>query len=76
MFHIGPFFMFIALVAPITLIVWFVFSWLGRIARVAEDIALTLHRIEQSAGRPQAQLMANVFSRLTASFGSSRASLC
>jgi hypothetical protein len=41
-------FMFIALVVPIALIVWWVFSSLGRITRGVEDIAQTLRRMEQN----------------------------
>lgn len=48
---IGHFFVFIAIVVPPVLIVWYVFSALGRIIRGIEDIALTLRRIEQSVPR-------------------------
>jgi hypothetical protein len=41
---IGSFFISIAFLVPPLLIVWYLFSWLGRIGRVVEDIALTLHR--------------------------------
>jgi hypothetical protein len=51
---LSTFFMFIATVVPIVLIVWFLFSWLGRMGRAVEDIALTLRRIEQSLQRPAA----------------------
>ena len=43
--------MFIALVVPIVLIVWYLVSSLGRITRGVEDIALTLRRIEQGGPR-------------------------
>jgi len=48
---IGQFFILIALVVPIILIVWYVFSTIGRITRGLEDIALTLRRIEQGGPR-------------------------
>jgi hypothetical protein len=48
---IGQFFILIGLVVPIILVVWYVFSWLGRIARGVEDIALTLRRIEHGGPR-------------------------
>jgi uncharacterized oligopeptide transporter (OPT) family protein len=48
---IGQFLVFIGVTVPIVLIVWYVFSSLGRITRGIEDIALTLHRIEQSGPR-------------------------
>lgn len=48
---IGQFLAFIAVVVPIILMVWYMFSWTGRISRGIEDIALTLRRIEQSGTR-------------------------
>jgi hypothetical protein len=47
----GQFFILIAFVVPIVLIVWHVFSALGRITRGVEDIAMTLRRIEQGGPR-------------------------
>jgi hypothetical protein len=48
---IGQFFILIALVVPIVLIVWHLFSSLGRITRGVEDIAMTLRHIEQGGPR-------------------------
>ena len=48
---IERFFIPIAFVVPIILIVWYVFSTIGRITRGIEDIALTLRRIEKGGPR-------------------------
>jgi hypothetical protein len=48
---IGQFLMLIGVVVPMILIVWYLFSSLGRITRGIEDIALTLRRIEQGGSR-------------------------
>jgi len=45
------FFMFCAMVVPAGLVIWSLLSSLGRIARVLEDIAVTLRRMEQSGPR-------------------------
>jgi hypothetical protein len=50
MLGLAPFFALITLVVPI-LIVWYLFSSLGRITRGVEDIALTLRRMEQNGPR-------------------------
>jgi hypothetical protein len=43
----GQFFILIGVVVPMILIVWYLFSSLGRITRGIEEIAVTLRRIEQ-----------------------------
>jgi len=43
--------MFCAMVVPAGLVIWSLLSSLGRIARVLEDIAVTLRRMEQSGPR-------------------------
>ncbi len=48
---LGQFFALIGFVVPGILIVWYVFSTIGRITRGIEDIAVTLHRIEQNESR-------------------------
>jgi hypothetical protein len=48
---VGGFFVLIGVVVPIILVVWYLFSSLGRITRGIEDIALTLRRIEQGGPR-------------------------
>ncbi len=47
----GQFLIFVGMVTVPLLIVWYLFSSLGRIIRGIEDIALTLHRIEQNGRR-------------------------
>jgi uncharacterized oligopeptide transporter (OPT) family protein len=47
----GQFFILIGVVVPMILIVWHLFSSLGRITRGIEDIALTLRRLEQGGPR-------------------------
>jgi hypothetical protein len=42
-----PLILNIVLLVPIVLIVWYLFSSLGRITRGIEDIAATLRRIEK-----------------------------
>jgi len=49
---IAQFFILIALLTPPVLILWYLFSSLGRIVRTLEDIALTLRRIEQRGEQP------------------------
>ena len=48
---LGQFFILIAFVVPVILVVWYLFSSLGRITRGVEDIAMTLRRIEQGGPR-------------------------
>jgi hypothetical protein len=42
------FFIFVGMITVPVLVVWYLFSSLGRIIRATEDIALTLRRIEEN----------------------------
>ncbi len=48
---LSQFFILIAVLVPAVLVVWYVFSTIGRITRGVEDIAITLGRIEQNERR-------------------------
>jgi hypothetical protein len=49
---VASFFFTVAFVVPVVLVVWYLFSSLGRLTRGVEDIAITLRRIEQDGRRP------------------------
>ncbi len=49
--NMAQFFIFVGMITVPVLIVWYLFSSLGRIIRGIEDVALTLRRIEQNERR-------------------------